>query len=110
MAGDDPRRHRWPCRRCRARLTDPSPLLARRSALWRERWSLCRWHWRAIRSGGCDGTLGQDVEQEAPDEFVGRQRHRAVPRPSVAAVVLEAEDHATVIEGDEAAVRDGDAV
>ena len=56
MAGDDPRRHQWPCRRCRARLTDPSPLLARRSALWRERWSLCRWHWRAIRSGGCDGT------------------------------------------------------
>ena len=54
--------------------------------------------------------LGQDVEQEAPDEFVWRQRHRAVPRPSVAAVVLEAEGDATVIEANQSAVRDGDAV
>ena len=38
------------------------------------------------------------------------QRHRAVPRPSVAAVVLEAEGDATVIEANQSAVRDGDAV
>src|SRR6516162_854338 len=54
--------------------------------------------------------LGQDVEQKAPDEFAGRQRHRAVPRRSVAAVVLEAEGDATVIEANQSAVRDGDAV
>jgi cobalamin biosynthesis protein CbiG len=40
----------------------------------------------------------------------GRERHRAVPRPSVAAVVLEAEGDATVIEANQSAVRDGDAV
>jgi hypothetical protein len=50
------------------------------------------------------------VVQEAPDEFVGRQRHRAVPRRSVAAVVLEAEGEATVIEANQSVVRDGDAV
>src|ERR1700719_4876598 len=48
--------------------------------------------------------LGQDVEQEAPDELVGRERNRAVALPSVAAVVLEAEGHATVIEADQPAV------
>ena len=40
----------------------------------------------------------------------GVERHRAVPRPSVAAVVLVAEGYATVIEADQSAVRDGDAV
>src|SRR5260370_26162099 len=30
--------------------------------------------------------LGQDVEQEAPDELVGSERHRAIPRLLVAAV------------------------
>jgi hypothetical protein len=40
----------------------------------------------------------------------GRERHRAVPRPSVAAIVLEAEGDATVIEANQSAVRDGDAV
>src|SRR6516162_8014323 len=29
----------------------------RRSVLWRARCWPCRWRWRAIRSGGCDGTL-----------------------------------------------------
>ena len=44
--------------------------------------------------------LGQDVEQEAPDELVGRERHRAIPRPPVAAVILEAEGHAALVETD----------
>jgi hypothetical protein len=35
--------------------------------------------------------FGQDVQQEAPDELVGRQRHGAVSGLSVAAVVLVAE-------------------
>ena len=54
--------------------------------------------------------LGQDVEQEAPDELVGRERHGAEPRLPVAAVVLVAEGDAALVEADEAAVRDGDAV
>jgi len=54
--------------------------------------------------------LGQDVEQEAPDELVGRECHRAVSRPPVAAVVLVVEAHAALIEAEQAAVRDGDAV
>ena len=48
--------------------------------------------------------LGQDVEQEAPDELVGRERHRAEPRPAVAAVVLVAEGDAALVEAEEAAV------
>src|SRR6266480_2043098 len=48
--------------------------------------------------------------RKSPDELVGHQRHRAVPRPSVATVVLEAKGDATVIEGDQPAVRDGNAV
>jgi len=54
--------------------------------------------------------LRQNVEQQAPDELAGRQRHRAKPLPAVAAVVLEAEGDATVIEADQSAARDGDAV
>ncbi len=54
--------------------------------------------------------LGQGVEQEAPDELVRRQRHRAVSRPPVMAIVLVAEGDAALVETDEAAVRDGDAV
>src|SRR5271169_6559984 len=54
--------------------------------------------------------LGQNVEQEAPDELAGRKRDRAKPLPAVAAVVLEAEGDATVIEADQSAVRDGEAV
>src|SRR5690349_24933816 len=38
--------------------------------------------------------LWQDVEQEAPDELVGGERHGAQLRPAVAAVVLVAEGHA----------------
>ena len=55
-------------------------------------------------------TLGQDVEQEAPDELVGAERHCAIPRLPVAAVILVAEGHAALVESDEPAVRDGDAM
>ena len=48
--------------------------------------------------------LGQDVEQEAPNELVGRQRHRAVSRLPVMAVVLVAEGDAALVESDEPAV------
>jgi len=48
--------------------------------------------------------LWQNVEQEAPDELAGRQRHRAVPHPAVAAVVLVAEGYAALVEADQAAV------
>src|SRR5215468_10767306 len=54
--------------------------------------------------------LWQNVEQEAPDELVGAERHCAVPRRSVAAVIFVAEGHATRIEGNEATVCDGDAM
>jgi hypothetical protein len=48
--------------------------------------------------------LGQNVEQETPDEFAGRQRHRAKPLPAVAAVILVAEGYAALVEADQAAV------
>ena len=54
--------------------------------------------------------LGQNVEQEAPDELVGAERHCAVPRLSIAAVILEPEAHAALVESNEATVRDGDAM
>ena len=54
--------------------------------------------------------LRQDVEQEAPDELVGGERHCAVPRQPVAAVILVAEGHAALVERSEPAVRDGDAM
>src|SRR5260370_40147080 len=44
--------------------------------------------------------LGQNVEQEAPDELAGRERHRAKPLPAVAAVVLVAEGYAALVEAD----------
>jgi hypothetical protein len=54
--------------------------------------------------------FGQDVQQEAPNELVGRQHHGAVSRLPVMTVVLVAEADAALIEGDEPAVGDGDAV
>ena len=97
--------------RCRAPPAGrPSGSRARRSVPWRAR---C---WFAAGAGEqpvvADAVepLGQDVEQEAPDELVGRQRHRAVPRLPVVAVILVAEGDAALVESDEAAVGDGDAV
>ncbi|NRP75488.1 hypothetical protein ILFOPFJJ_06411 [Ensifer psoraleae] len=53
-------------------------------------------------------TVGQAVEQEAADELVRCQRHRA--RGIVVAVVAPAEGHAGGVSADEAAVGDGDAM
>src|SRR5262244_2809192 len=54
--------------------------------------------------------LWQDVEQKAPDELVGSERHCTVPRLPAAAVILVAEGHAARIESKETTVRDGDAM
>ena len=54
--------------------------------------------------------LWQNVEQKAPDELVGAERHCAVPRLPAAAVILVAEGHAARIESKETTVRDGDAM
>src|SRR5215475_3781143 len=54
--------------------------------------------------------LWQNVEQKAPDELVGAERHCAVPRLPIAAVILVAEGDAAFVESDETAVRDGDAM
>jgi len=54
--------------------------------------------------------LRQNVEQEAPDELVGAERHRAVPCLAVAAVIFVAEGHAALVESNETTVRDGDAM
>ena len=40
----------------------------------------------------------------------GGERHGAIPRPAVAAVILVAEGHAALVEAEQPAVRDGDAV
>jgi len=48
--------------------------------------------------------LWQNVEQEAPDELIGAECHRAVPRLPVAAVILVAEGHTALVESNETAV------
>ena len=45
-----------------------------------------------------------------PDELAGAECHGAVPRLPVAAVIFVAEGHAALVESNEAAVRDGDAM
>src|SRR5271166_2374749 len=52
----------------------------------------------------------QDMEQEAADELVRRERHDALPLGTIAAVVLVAEGDAGFVEGEQPPVRDGDAV
>ena len=52
----------------------------------------------------------QNVEQEAADELLGGERHDLLPFGIVAAVVLVTEGDASLVEGDEAPVRNGDAV
>lgn len=51
-----------------------------------------------------------DVKQEATDELVGGKRHDLLPLGIVTSVVLVAKGDALFVEGDEASVRDGDAV
>src|SRR3954447_26660334 len=50
------------------------------------------------------------MKQEAPDELVGCECHRAIARLPIAAVILVAEGDAARVESKQAAVRDGDAV
>ena len=52
----------------------------------------------------------QNVQQEAPDELVGAECHGAVSRLPVAAVILVAEGHTALVESNEPAVCDGDAM
>ena len=52
----------------------------------------------------------QYVQQEAPHELVGLERHGLVARAALLAVILAAEGDAALIVGDQAAVGDGDPV
>jgi len=52
----------------------------------------------------------QDMEQEAADELVRRERHDALPVGTITAVVLVAEGDAALIKCDQMPVRDGDPV
>ena len=51
--------------------------------------------------------LRQDVEQEAPDELVGGERHDLLPVGTVGPVVLVAERDPGLVQADNPAVRDG---
>src|ERR1700679_2173421 len=50
----------------------------------------------------------QDMEQEAADELVRRERHDALPLWTIAAVVFVAEGDAGLVERDQTPIRDGD--
>src|SRR5215831_2455299 len=52
----------------------------------------------------------QDVNEEAADELMGCERHRLVSIAAFDPVVLPAEGDAVVVQCDQAAVGDGDAV
>ena len=52
----------------------------------------------------------QEVNQEAADELVGRQRHDLLALGAVAAIVLVTERHAVLVKGDKPPVGDGNAV
>jgi hypothetical protein len=54
--------------------------------------------------------LCRHMHQEAADELVGIERHQPVSLPTFEAIILPLEGHAFVVERDEAAVRDGDAM
>ena len=54
--------------------------------------------------------LWQDMEQEAADELVRRERHDALPLGTIAQIVLVAEGAAGRVEGNQAPVGDGDPV
>ena len=52
----------------------------------------------------------QHVQQEAPDELIRGQRHRAIAFGAVTAIILVAEGDAGFVERDQPAAGDGDAV
>ena len=49
-------------------------------------------------------TLGQDVQQEAPDEFIYGERHRSIARCPIAPIILDAGGDATAVERDQPVV------
>jgi hypothetical protein len=55
-------------------------------------------------------TLGEDVAEEAADELADVERHGRVAAGSVDPIVLDLECDASLVERDQAAVRDGDTV
>ena len=52
----------------------------------------------------------QDVDQEAADELVGRERHDLLAITTIGTIVLPSEGDAGAVTGDQPAVGDGDAV
>ena len=87
---------------------------------------LPRWHGEQI-AGACDigrtVAIGEqaivsdameavwpDVDEEAADELVGGERHRLGAGAAVGTIILVPEGDAVLVEGDEPAVGDGDAV
>ena len=68
----------------------------------------CRW--QATRSAECDESALAAQDQEAPDELVGRQRHRLVAAWSIDPIVLVPEGDAVVVGSYEATIGDGHAV
>jgi len=54
--------------------------------------------------------LGQHVDEEAADELEGGERHLLVSISALDAVILPLEGDAALVEGDQAAVGDGNAV
>ncbi len=55
-------------------------------------------------------SLGQDMDEEAPDELAGGQGHGFVANPSFVPIVFVFEGDAVIIVGYQAGVGDGDAV
>ena len=55
-------------------------------------------------------SVGQDMDQEAADEFVGIERHQLVASGALGPVILPFESHALAVEGDEPAVGNSDLV
>jgi hypothetical protein len=53
--------------------------------------------------------VGQNVDQEAADELVGGEGHHLGLATPLGPVILPPEGHAGLVEGEEPAVRDGDA-
>jgi len=54
--------------------------------------------------------LWQNMEQEAADELLRRERHQALPLRTLAAVVFVAEGDAGVVVGNQTLIGDGDPV
>src|SRR5467141_3353522 len=91
----------------RVRLVIVSPDSQRTACLLSGRYST----YRPVQiSGTGSQALRQHMHQEAADELVGIERHHPVSLPTFEAVILPFEGDALVIERDQAAVGDGDAV